>query len=101
VLVVNKPIKQPNNEGKMKNDGKVLVLVSNGHGLPLKDAKIYSKAGYYHNELTVPVRALMKNGYEITFASPKGNTPQMDVNSATTMFFGGSDAKPPDPGSCC
>jgi putative intracellular protease/amidase len=93
VLVVNKPIKQPNNEGKMKKEGKVLVLVSSGHGLPLKDAKIYSKAGYYLNELTVPVRALMKNGYEITFANPKGNTPQMDVNSATTMFFGGSDAK--------
>jgi putative intracellular protease/amidase len=92
-FVVNKPIKQPNNENKMKNERKVLVLVSSGHGLPLKDGKIYSKAGYYLNEMTVPVRALMKEGYEITFANPKGNTPQMDVNSATTMFFGGSDAK--------
>jgi putative intracellular protease/amidase len=88
-----KPIKQPNNENKMKTERKVLVLVSSGHGLPLKDGKIYSKAGYYLNELTVPVRALMKEGYEITFANPKGNTPQMDVNSATTMFFGESDAK--------
>jgi putative intracellular protease/amidase len=46
---------------------------------------------YYLNELTVPVRALMKEGYEITFANPKGNTPQMDVNSATVMFFGGDE----------
>jgi putative intracellular protease/amidase len=92
-FVVNKPIKQPNNENKMEKERKVLVLVSSGHGLPLKDGKIYSKAGYYLNELTVPVRALMENGYEVTFANPKGNTPQMDVNSATTMFFGGSDAK--------
>ncbi len=77
----------------MKKEGKVLTLVSSGRGLPLKDGKIYSGAGYYLNELTVPARALMENGYEVTFASPKGNTPQMDVNSATTMFFGGSDAK--------
>ena len=77
----------------MKTKGKVLALVSSGHGMPLKDGKIYAGAGYYLNELTVPTRALMENGYEVTFANPKGDTPQMDVNSATKMFFGGSDAK--------
>ena len=77
----------------MKTKGRVLVLVSSGHGLPLQDGKVYSAAGYYLNELTVPVRALMKDGYEITFANPKGNTPQLDVNSATAMFFGGDEAK--------
>jgi len=77
----------------MKTKGKVLVLVSSGHGLPLQDGKVYSGAGYYLNELTVPVRALMKNDYDITFANPKGNTPQLDVNSATAMFFGGDEAK--------
>jgi len=73
--------------------GKVLVLVSSGHGLPLKDGKVYAGAGYYLNELTVPVRALMKEGYEITFANPKGNTPQLDTNSAIPQFFGGDEAK--------
>jgi hypothetical protein len=63
----------------METRAKVLVLVSSGHGLPLQDGKVYSGAGYYLNELPVPVRALMKNGYEITFANPKGNTPQLDV----------------------
>jgi putative intracellular protease/amidase len=77
----------------MTTKGKVLVLVSSGHGLPLKDGKVYKGAGYYLNELTVPVRALMKEGYEITFANPKGNTPQLDVNSAIPQFFGGSEAK--------
>src|SRR5580693_6975411 len=77
----------------MKAKGKVLALVSSGRGLPLQDGKIYSGAGYYLNELTVPVRALTENGYEITFGNPKGNTPQMDVNSATAMFFGGDEAK--------
>jgi hypothetical protein len=55
----------------MTTKGKVLVLVSSGHGLPLKDGKVYAGAGYYLNELTVPVRALMKEGYEITLPTPK------------------------------
>ena len=73
--------------------GKVLVLVSSGHGLPLQDGKVYTSAGYYLNELTVPVRVLMNNGYEITFANPKGNTPVLDVNSATAAFFDGDESK--------
>ncbi len=77
----------------MTTKGKVLVLVSSGRGLPLKNGKIYTGAGYYLNELTVPVRALMKEGYEITFANPKGNTPQVDVHSEVADFFGGDDAK--------
>jgi hypothetical protein len=35
----------------------------------------------------------MKEGYEITFANPKGNKPQMDVHSAVADFFGGDEAK--------
>jgi putative intracellular protease/amidase len=77
----------------MTTKGKVLVLVASGHGLPLKDGKVYTGAGYYLNELTVPVRTLMNEGYEITFANPKGNTPQMDVHSAVPDFFGGDEAK--------
>jgi putative intracellular protease/amidase len=77
----------------MKTAGKILALVSSSHGMPLKDGKIYAGAGYYLNEVTVPTRALMENGYEVTFANPKGDTPQMDVNSATAMFFHGSEAK--------
>ena len=77
----------------MATAGKILVLVSSGRGFPLKDGKIYTGAGYYLNELTVPVRALMKDGYEITFATPLGNTPQVDVNSEVADFFGGDAAK--------
>ena len=50
-------------ENKMTTKGKILVLVSSGYGLPLKDGRIYTGAGYYLNELTVPTRALMKEGY--------------------------------------
>jgi putative intracellular protease/amidase len=77
----------------MATRGKVLVLVSSGRGLPLKDGGLYMSAGYYLNELTVPVRALMNEGYEITFANPTGNTPQVDVHSEVADFFGGDAAK--------
>jgi len=77
----------------MTIEGKILVLVSSGHGLPLKDGKVYAGAGYYLNELTVPVRALMEERYEITFANPKGNTSQLDVHSAIADFFGGDEAR--------
>src|ERR1700734_664694 len=80
-------------EREMTTKRKVLVLVSSGRGLPLQDGKVYAGAGYYLNELTVPVRALMKEGYEITFANPKGNTPQVDVHSEVADFFGGDAAK--------
>src|SRR6202790_3346166 len=77
----------------MASKGKVLVLVSSGYGLPLKNGGSYRGAGYYLNELTVPTRALMQEGYEITFSNPKGNTPQLDVHSAVADFFGGDEAR--------
>jgi putative intracellular protease/amidase len=77
----------------MAPKGKILALISSGRGLPLKGGKIYTGAGYYLNEVTVPVRALMKEGYEITFANPTGNTPQVDVHSEVVGFFGGDAAK--------
>ncbi len=77
----------------MAAKGKILALISSGRGLPLKDGKVYTGAGYYLNEVTVPVRALMEAGYEITFANPKGNTPQVDVHSEVVGFFGGDAAK--------
>ena len=55
----------------MTTKGKVLVLVSSGHGLPLKDGKVYTGAGYYLNELTVPVRALMKEATKSLSLTPK------------------------------
>lgn len=77
----------------MTTEGKILVRVSSGHGLPLKDTKVYAGAGYYLNELTVPVCALMKEGHGISFANPKGNTRQLNLNSPVADFFGGDEAK--------
>jgi hypothetical protein len=71
----------------MTAKGKILVLVSSGYGLPLRDDKVYAGAGYYLNELTVPVRALMEEGYEITFANPKGNTPRLTSIPLCPIFL--------------
>jgi len=67
-----------------------LVLVSSGHGLPLKDGKVYAGAGYYLNELTVPVRALMKEGLRKSLSPTPKATRRKDVNSAISQFFGGT-----------
>ena len=71
------------------------MLVSSGHGFAIERWRgVCRRWRTISNELTVPVRALMKEGHEITFANPKGNTPQLaDVNSAIAQFFGGDEAK--------
>jgi putative intracellular protease/amidase len=70
-----------------RSRGKVLVIISSENQMKLKDSGIYH-TGYYLNELTVPVKALVDEGYVITFANPKGNTPAMDVHSDSASFFG-------------
>jgi hypothetical protein len=73
--------------GAVSQSGKVLVVVSSGSEINLRDGKTYP-TGCFLNELTVPVMALMSAGYEITFANPKGNAPTMDAQSDTSYFFG-------------
>jgi putative intracellular protease/amidase len=72
--------------------GKVLVVMSGGHLLDLKDGKVYA-TGYYLNELYVPLAALIKAGYTPVYANPNGDTPSMDASSNVPKFFGGDDAK--------
>jgi putative intracellular protease/amidase len=72
--------------------GKVLVVVSSKATLTLKDGKKYP-TGYYFNELTVPVRKVMGDGYEVVFANPEGNAPVMDAHSDSPSYFGGDKAK--------
>ena len=76
----------------MATKGKVLVslVLRAGRGLPLKDGKVYiGRRPTILNELTVPVRALMKAGLRNHLRQPyKGNTPQVDVHSEVADFFG-------------
>jgi putative intracellular protease/amidase len=74
-----------------QSKGKVLVVMSGGHLLNLKEGKVYA-TGYYLNELYVPLAALIKAGYTPVYANPNGDTPSMDASSNVPKFFGGNDA---------
>lgn len=75
-----------------KAPSKVLVVMSGGHLLDLKDGKVYA-TGYYLNELYAPLAALVDAGYVPVYANPNGDTPSMDASSNNAKFFGGDDEK--------
>ncbi|MEQ5055320.1 type 1 glutamine amidotransferase domain-containing protein [Klebsiella michiganensis] len=72
--------------------GKVLVVMSSGHLLKLKDGTDYS-TGYYLNELATPLAALIKAGYSPVFANPNGDRPFMDASSNDDKFFNNSKSQ--------
>ncbi|PLZ00955.1 type 1 glutamine amidotransferase domain-containing protein [Burkholderia sp. WAC0059] len=69
--------------------GKILIVLSSEHELPLKDGKTF-ETGYYLNELVIPARKFADAGYELVFATPKGNVPVVDQASISADYFGGS-----------
>lgn len=72
--------------------GKVLVLLSSEHQLALADGS-QIPTGYYLNEFGVPADALLKAGYQLTLATPKGNGPKVDEKSVSAQYFGGDVAE--------
>jgi putative intracellular protease/amidase len=71
---------------RTSSKGSILVIVSSENSMELQGGKIY-KTGYFLNELTVPVKKLMQEGYSITFSNPQGNKPSMDIHSDSVDFF--------------
>lgn len=69
--------------------GEVLVLLSSETALPLQDGKTFA-SGYYLNEFGVPADALLRAGYHLTVATPRGNRPQADQRSVDPMYFAGN-----------
>ena len=70
----------------MINKRKILVVASSADCLTLKDGR-KEHAGYYLNEMAIPVRAAIDAGYEMVLATPKGNKPVMDPQSAVASPF--------------
>ena len=66
--------------------GTVLVVASSIDSFELKDGKPV-KTGYFLNELTVPVQAVLAAGYDILLATPKGNQPSVDEHSLDISHF--------------
>lgn len=69
--------------------GKVLVVMSSETQLPLRSGALH-RTGFYMNEFGVPADALVKAGYTVVVATPKGNVPQADPGSLDARYFGGS-----------
>jgi putative intracellular protease/amidase len=68
----------------------ILAITSNADSITLKDGR-KEHAGYYLNELFVPVQAALDAGYEMVLATPNGTKPIMDPQSAVAAHFGGSE----------
>ena len=65
---------------------RVLVLLSSAKALELRDGTRYP-TGFFLNELTVPVHALMAAGYAPVLATPSGRPAVMDPASDHPRFF--------------
>ncbi len=72
--------------------GKILVVLSSETTLPLKGGKTF-ETGYYLNELVDPTMRFKDAGYELVFANPKGNIPQVAADSINKTYFGDSEER--------
>ena len=74
----------------MSSKPTILVIASNADSITLKDGR-KEHAGYYLNELVIPVQAALDAGYQMVLATPNGTKPVMDPQSAVAVHFGGSE----------
>jgi len=70
--------------------GKVLLVTSSVDSILLKDGT-NAVAGFYLNELTIPMQAVVAAGYDIVLATPRGNKPVLDRSSAIAAHFDNSE----------
>lgn len=68
------------------------MILSGEHTLRLVGGKTH-ETGFFLNELSVPLRALVAAGYTPIIATPGGRPPAMDVASATEKYFHGDRRK--------
>lgn len=64
----------------------ILVVMSDVSEMKLKGGSNY-KTGFYLNELMEPVKLLVEAGHDLTFATPTGKAPTLDVVSDTPEHF--------------
>ncbi|EMD34501.1 hypothetical protein CERSUDRAFT_107642 [Gelatoporia subvermispora B] len=71
---------------------KVLIVLSDAHSFPLKkpDGTVaQEETGVFLQELTKPLQQLLNAGYDVTFASPKGQRPNVDpLSESLLVYFG-------------
>ncbi|MET1057362.1 MAG: type 1 glutamine amidotransferase domain-containing protein [Pedobacter sp.] len=70
----------------LSKKGTVLVIASGTDTIILKDGTA-AETGFFLNELAVPVSAVLKAGYDVILATPKGNIPVVDAKSLDVTHF--------------
>ncbi|RQS26837.1 MULTISPECIES: type 1 glutamine amidotransferase domain-containing protein [unclassified Burkholderia] len=66
--------------------GRVLLVASSTDTLRLKEGK-KDPTGFYLDELAVPARRLIAEGYDVVVATPNGKKPVMDKTSVQISLF--------------
>jgi putative intracellular protease/amidase len=66
--------------------GPILLIASSADKFELRDGKTIP-AGFYLNELTIPIMAALEAGYEFVLATPKGTVPVVDERSCEASHF--------------
>ena len=78
--------------GVSPTGNKILVVLSSENKITLKEG-ITHPTGYFLSELMVAADELLKAGFELEFANPRGNAPAMDSVSDSAMWFGGDETE--------
>ena len=79
-----------NTSSSKATKGTVLLVTSSTDSIILKDGTT-ADTGFYLNELTIPIQAVVDAGYEIVLATPRGNKPVLDRSSAIAAHFDNSE----------
>jgi len=78
---------------------KVLIILSDSDSFPLKKVSgsdagttetVNQPSGVFLKELAKPLQKMLDAGHEVTFASPKGQTPAVDSNSKSLLVYAGN-----------
>lgn len=74
---------------------KILIIMSDSDHFPLHNTGTEGKtvpqpSGFFLMELAKPLQKILDAGYEVTFASPKGNEPKPDPLSESLIAFAGN-----------
>ena len=76
---------------------KVLIILSDSDSFPLEkrsgnDAGTTAQqpSGVFLKELAKPLQKMLDAGHEVTFASPKGQTPTVDSSSKSLLVYAGN-----------
>ena len=70
--------------------GTILLIASSADKFELREGKIIP-AGFFLNELAIPIMAALDAGYDFVLATPKGNVPVVDERSRDASHFGNDD----------